>query len=150
MITDKKILRKLIDPGLRSLYNGAVSEVARLQSRSARIEEPQTCIPESVALLITFAGPIEDLVEVGLESADAVLIADGSFVGEGLIDPMRMGELAAIPHVRTIRFQPEIAFEGGWVQPATPNLLPARIPHIESFETFPASTHATLCFWEWS
>ncbi|QRK07504.1 hypothetical protein JQX13_47150 [Archangium violaceum] len=83
VITDKKILRKLIDPGVRGLYNGAVSEVARLQSRSARGAQPERCIPERVALLITFSGPIEDLVAAGLESADSVLIADGSFVGEG-------------------------------------------------------------------
>jgi hypothetical protein len=110
VITDEKALRKLIDPSVRRLYDEAMSEAARSWPGSKREARSERCLPVRVALLITFAGPVEDLVVAGLESASAVLSSDGSFVGGGFINPMRIGELAAIPHVSTIRLTPELFF----------------------------------------
>jgi len=70
----------------------------------------RACIPKRIFIIVTFTGDVADLVAMGVRFT-SIFPGEGEndfAIGEGYIDPTRLVDLAAMPHVLGIRGSPDV------------------------------------------
>ena len=101
--------RKL-NPNAASMYARALAQAERgrrgLQADTTDTDEE--CVPPSITVIIELIGDPEDLKAAGLMHPGEGFVTDeGVRILSGMIDPLRLGELVRIEHVRKVQLPRE-------------------------------------------
>jgi hypothetical protein len=109
-VLDETSVRKFADGALLLLIERIAERAERIRSTGVETSPTGGCIPKRIFILVTFTGHEADLMAMGVGFSNIVPgESENDFaIGEGYIDPTRLVELAAIPHVLGIRGAPEV------------------------------------------
>ena len=90
------------------LYEQALAQAARGRLGLPADPTNEACVPPLITVTLELTGDPEDLKAAGLRHASEGLVTnEGTRILSGRIDPLRMGQLARIEHVRRVHLTPE-------------------------------------------
>ena len=90
------------------MYEWALVQAKRGHSRFPADPQEGECVPPIITVTLEILGAPEDLKAAGLMHPSEGLVTDeGVRILSGRIDPLRIGDLVRIEHVRGVHLTPE-------------------------------------------
>ncbi|WP_143195476.1 hypothetical protein [Archangium sp. Cb G35] len=102
---NREVLSKFRQHAALRMYWLVTDRARRIQAQELGAEAliESDCIPERFYIRVGFTESVSDLAAVGVRFSSLYPNpAVAGYTGEGTIDPTRLGDLAAIPHVIAI------------------------------------------------